>query len=265
MLLSACVFGYGAVHLGLILTAKPSENAIEQGPGTNPQAAQTAQKAGADKTWPAAFGQVKAQPKQAAVTVVSNSYQLKGLVAGRGRSWAIVSGKEGDTLVHKGDQLPGGEQVVRIDDKGVWITQAGKEQLIDFETDPDQSAPQPAAAQAFAGNPEAPLQMKADLALADFRGRDFWRVLAGAGGIKIVEISEGVMAQEILWVRNGQLYDSIGLQGGDVVVSLNGIPAGDTDALMSAMPKLLGQRQFELEIIRAGAVRTITVDVKDDS
>ena len=69
------------------------------------------------------------------------------------------------------------------------------------------------------------------------------------------------MVPEILWVREGQLYDLIGLQRGDVVLRVNGYSVSDPETLENARAILAEADEFAVEILRSGQRRTITVRI----
>ena len=70
-------------------------------------------------------------------------------------------------------------------------------------------------------------------------------------------------ALRILWVRNGQLYDKVGLRQGDVVLALNGMSTSDTDTIMAGLGTLLQQRDFTLDLLRNGRPVTLRLTVTE--
>jgi general secretion pathway protein C len=72
---------------------------------------------------------------------------------------------------------------------------------------------------------------------------------------------QGLPVPEILWVREGHLYDLIGLRQGDKVLRVNGYEVLAPDMLSRAQEMLDTASQLAIEILRAGQRRTITVRI----
>jgi len=253
------VLGLGGGALALILTASPEIPLSRV--AFDPTARAEAAESRAEWLWPALFGEIPPEPVAATETAApepSPDFSLKGLVAGGEGGWAIVSADSGDHLVSVGSVLPGGAKVIEIQPDGVRISLDDKEFLIGF----DEEAEAPMVAAELA---PAPAVQSASLSLSALRDDGFQRSLGLAGGSKIVDQGNGNLAQQIMWVRNGRLYDKVGLRKGDIILTLNGVPAGDIDALRQAAPELLRQRDFELELLRAGARMTLKVQIDEDS
>ena len=256
----AAMAGLGLGALGLVLTTQPDLPGRVDLSNSAPRPAQTADNPAI--SWPPLFG---AEPPPAKVEPAtqppepSPDYTLKGVVAYGKRGWAIVAFPDGDQLVNFGSVLPDGATVVAIEPDGVVIERDGKRYVIGF-------AKGDAVVAAGSDQPAPPsLLHRSTLSLSELRQGDFRRMLGLAGGSRIVDMGDGALAQQIVWVRNGRLYDRIGLRNGDTILTINGVPAGDMDALMAAVPKLLRQRQFELVLIRAGARLTVEVVIDEDS
>ena len=248
--------GLGLGALGLTLTTLPP--AARPGPVLNTPLQQPTDSAAQDRSWPALFGVAPpvAAPVQVAAAPASPDFALKGLVASGTGGWAIVAGPDGDQLVNPGSTLPGGAVVIAIKPGGVEIEQAGQRYSIGFQQDTPPLADRPLEA--------APQITTSSLSLKDVRKTGFQRMLGLAGGSKVVDQGNGVLAQEITWVRKGRLYDRVGLQTGDIILAINGVPAGDTDALLATAPELIRERSFDLDVIRAGARITVKVTLNDD-
>ncbi len=210
--------------------------------------------------WPAVFGvYVPDAPVVNAAPKVSVKYNLVGLLAGTDKPWAIVGSPQGDSLVGIGDVLPGGEPVLEIDANGVWIEREDQREVIGFA----QSAADTMARLMNTG-PLDPL--KASVPLAAFKGRDMRRVLGRAGSIRMVVPRGGTGAKfpEILWVREGQLYDLIGLRRGDLILRVNGHSVADPKTLENAENILKDSDVFAVEILRGGRPQTINVTISDN-
>jgi type II secretory pathway component PulC len=59
-------------------------------------------------------------------------------------------------------------------------------------------------------------------------------------------------------VREGQVYDLIGLQRGDMVLRVNGYSVSDPENLANAAQILRSTDEFAVDILRKGQRRTIT-------
>ena len=93
----------------------------------------------AARIWPALFGerqppappapaQLQAEPqppKPPKPPLTSLGYTLKGVVKAGNATWAIVSHPTGERLLRRGEKLDDGVQVVRIDERGLWLSRDG--------------------------------------------------------------------------------------------------------------------------------------------
>ncbi|WP_415404905.1 hypothetical protein [Tateyamaria sp. SN3-11] len=212
--------------------------------------------------WPALFGEPQADlPPEAPIAAATN-YTLSGLVIGDQQSWAMVSDGQTTSLVRSGQTLSGGETVLQIETEGVRIDRNGNVLMIGFSDD--------IQGQATARiSPDVIDSQRADLTtefdLSTFNRSDFLRVLGRAGGVERVTRDEGPPVIDILWVRPGQLYDRIGLQKNDTVVSINGVSAGDVSALTALSNTILDGSEIVFEIVRAGAPRTLRVALSNEN
>ena len=252
-------FGLGFGALALIVTAEqyPSLAAADIVGTDGPELVDLT---GDRQPWPALFG--TAPPPETTDedprAVPTATYILKGLVAGGTSGWAILSGGDGDRMVAVNDTLDDGSLVVAITPDGVEIETDEGRRIVGFSADQTDIVAGPVP-------PAVPLVAQSStLSLKELREGDFRRMLALAGGVKVIDLGDGALAQQIIWVRNGRLYDRIGLREGDTILTINGIPAGDTDSIMAAVPDLLTKREFELVVSRAGARMTLEVLIDED-
>jgi hypothetical protein len=70
-----------------------------------------------------------------------DAYRLQGLVVEDGRGWALLESDEGVALFRVGDVLPGGEQLVAIEDDGIEVEVDGAYFFIGFEDADDYQDP----------------------------------------------------------------------------------------------------------------------------
>jgi general secretion pathway protein C len=71
----------------------------------------------------------------------------------------------------------------------------------------------------------------------------------------------GELVPEILWVREGQVYDLVGLRRGDMILEVNGHAVLDAGMLARAQDMLAEAEELTIQILRAGQRRTITVRI----
>lgn len=264
-MLAAGAAAYAAAHLGFAVTLPDPEARAASLPAPDPGTEAEAG-GGAPRAWPAVFGTPPPPdaPEAEAEPEISTDYVLKGLIAGGDGGWAILG--EGDTeqLVRPGDTLDDGATVVTgIDREGVTL-EAGDRSLRVVFGEADLSVA-PAAAETEPAPEGGPVQVQeVALDVADLDSRDFRRMLARGGAVASVALEDGSKVLDVSWVRNGQLYDRLGLQAGDRVLSINGVAAGDNDALMEAARALLQTDRYSLEIIRNGQRQDIEVTLKKD-
>lgn len=249
--------GYGGSKLALVL-AGPGAQMPEPVQITAALAAveSNAPRALPD-VWPAVFGPyVPDPPKAANAARATERYRLIGLVAGGAGGWAIIGASDGDRLIRAGDRLIGGESVLEIAPDGVWIAREGARVLIAFERSATEMLAQ------IVSNDSVETEA-AELPVSVFAGRDLRRVLGRAGSIRLIAPNggQGETFPEILWVREGQIYDMIGLKRGDMVLRVNGYSVSDPETLKNAQDILAETDEFAVEILRAGQRRTITVRI----
>lgn len=254
---AAVMAGFGGGHLALVLVGRGG--AVPE--PVQIRAALAAVEASAEaplpEEWPAVFGVYEPDPPSApAPQKKPERYRLIGLVAGGENGWAILGASDGDRLIRAGDRLIGGEEVLGIAAQGVWIERDGAKVLVAFEETADEIL----ARIVSNGSIEAD---EAELPVGIFAGRDLRRVLGRAGSVRLVapDGARGELFPEILWVREGQVYDMIGLRRGDMVLRVNGYSVSDPETLANAQQILAASDDFAVEILREGQRRTITVRI----
>lgn len=205
--------------------------------------------------WPAIFdAYVPDPPQPAAAPRPKQTWRLVGLVAGVEDGWAILSGTGGERIVRRGDRLDDAAEVVSIEEAGVRLLRDGEALLVGFD-----KTPRSLLADLISNASDAPLE--AELPVSLLAGRDMRLVLGRAGSVRMVAPNggQGDPVPEILWVREGHVYDLIGLRQGDKVLRVNGYDVFDSELLATAKD-IIGQAQeLAVEILRAGQRRTIRV------
>lgn len=212
------------------------------------------------------------------------SYVLKGLIAGTKESWAILGDATSDQLVRVGDMTSGGEKVIAITAQGVELGKDGLTVLVTF-VPVDATAPpnKVAAATVDTGEPSnvsdgdgqdistdqggpalyiRPLPV-VKLRLSEFKGERLARVITRAVGVAETQLEDGTSVLEILWVRNGLLYDRISLKQGDKIKTINGRPVVQAQSSVEILQALIMARSFEIELVRNDVLRSLKVEVQD--
>ncbi|WP_297774235.1 type II secretion system protein N [uncultured Roseovarius sp.] len=256
-LIAAVCFGYGAGQVGLMVLARGVDQPAPVQIGAALAAVENATSEPVPDEWPAVFDPyVPDPPKAQAPPKKREKYRLVGLVAGVENGWAILTASDGDSLIRAGDRLIGGETVREIAPDGVWIDRDGEPVLIAFEETADEML----ARLVNGGSVQAD---EAELPSSVFAGRDMRRVLGRAGSVRMVAANggRGEVFPEILWVREGQIYDLVGLRRGDLVLRVNGYSVSDPETLENAGAILAESDEFAVEILRGGQRRTISVRI----
>ncbi|WP_417726350.1 hypothetical protein [Roseovarius sp.] len=256
-LVTSVVCGFGAGQIGLTLLGQGAEHPKPVQITAALAAVENAAEPPMPEDWPTVFDPYVPDPPKAPVaTKKLEKYRLVGLVAGGENGWAILTASDGDRLIRAGDRLIGGETVLEIAPDGVWIERATERMLIAFEETPDEMM----ARMMSNGSVQAD---EAEIPDSTFAGRDMRRVLGRAGSVRMVPAngSTGEVVPEILWVREGQVYDLIGLRRGDLVLRVNGYSVSDPETLVNAGQILSETDEFAVEIMRGGQRRTISVRI----
>jgi len=256
LLIAAIGLGYGGGQLALTLVGQRVAPSAPVQIGAALAAVENAASDPIPENWPAVFDPYVPDPPKAQTPAKKiESYRLIGLVADGAAGGAILSASDGDQIVRKGDRLIGGETVLAIEGEGVRLERDGAPVLIAFEETREEMFNRLVE--------NGSVESETELPASTFAGRDMRRVLGRAGSIRMVAPNggRGDMVPEILWVREGQLYDLIGLQRGDVVLRVNGYSVSDPETLENARAILAEADEFAVEILRSGQRRTITVRI----
>ena len=226
-----------------------------------------------------------AQPKAAAPQPASElvvNYVLTGLIAGANDGWAILNDGTSDQLLQVGDTLSGGEIITKITAQGAELEKDGLTALVGFVPAGSSAAPPgtqgaPLMTASNGGPPTnvAPLPPQVTFApiirplpaitlnLKDFAGERMAQIFTRAGGIAETQLKDGTSALEILWVRNGLLYDRISLKQGDKITTINGQPIVQAQSSVDIFQALIQARSFEIELVRNNALRSLKIEVQD--
>ena len=198
------------------------------------------------------------QPAPEPEPEIRYDYVLAGIVAGDREGWALVSAGGLQQLIRVGDELDGGEIVERIDDKGVWITWRGLPQLIPvYRTDSSLfmtiTPTEPAAPPETLG--------EVDVTIERMDRRFLQRTFEAAGRLVMTDEDDGTSALDVVWIRQGELYERIGLRTGDKILRINGSMVENPD-LLAHLPDAITQGgTIDLEILRDGTRQIIKVNL----
>ncbi len=263
LVLTGAVAGFGFASGQLALTASlPAPPEFEPPVLAGQSALTTPDAPVLMAVWPAVFGvemipepepEPAPEPVVEAEPEVRFDYALTGLIAGgRDDSWAFVSSGGPAQLVRVGDTLEGGEVITEINAKGVWILWGDVPQVIpaqkaDFShlvrtiTIADPPAGQPAQTLA---------EVRVPVERMDRRFIE--RAMVDAGRLVATELADGSTGLDVVWIRQGDLYDQIGLKTGDMILRINGESADDQNLLANASGVFADGGSVDLEIIRDG-------------
>lgn len=265
---TAAVGAMGFACGALALSVSPEEAAPFVAPERAPAVAPVVVAAReVPETWPAVFGVIpevapEPEPEIAPEPVVetepeeNNTYLLTGVIAGPGiESFAMLSENDRGVVVRVGDELVGGEVVTAIDQKGVLIEFNGIQELIpvpqrDFGTmiQFDETAEAPAAA----------LVSEITIQIETLSKSTLEELVTSAGRFEIHQGNE-TPGIELLSIRDGRLFDQIGLRAGDTILGINGTELVGSDLFANTPETDLLRGEFNLDILRDGARQTVKV------
>jgi len=263
-LLAGGIVGFGLCALVLVSLGSDTDSPVNE--RSEPMMADQSDNTGMatdDGQWPPAFGTLEvadATPDDSAPIAPDPDWSLRGMVVDGTDGWAIIAGDDGDVMVSVGSEPAPGQRVVAITVAGVEIATGDTSTLVAFDDGPTLA---PSGNVPDNVDPDRPPRvLTAALPLEEIRDVGLQRMMGLAGGAQIVELSDGRRAQEIIWVRNGRLYDRIGLRPGDIILSINDIPAGNADALAQAVPSLVRERSFVLAVLRENEQLNLEISVE---
>lgn len=272
LILTGAVAGFGFASGQFALTATlPAPSAFEPPVLAGQSTPTVADIPVLQAVWPAVFGaQVIAAPEPTpepepvaqAEPEVRFDYTLTGLIAGgREDSWAFVSSGGPAQLVRVGDALEGGEVITEINARGVWILWGDISQVI-----PAQKADFSHLVRTITiadPPPGQPAQTVAEVRVPVERldRRFIQRAMIDAGRLVVTELADGSTGLDVVWIRQGDLYDQFGLKTGDMILRINGESAEDQTLLANASGVFADGGSVDLEIIRDGTRQVIKVSL----
>lgn len=219
-----------------------------------------------ERGWPAVFGALPPaptpEPEIAAAPEpepeIRYDYLLTGLVADRYAAWALVSLGGLQQVVRVGDTLEGGEIVRRIDHQGVWIEWQGQPQLIPVNK---QDLSFMARDLVPPGDVTPEVRDEVSVVLERLDPEGLTEVFEGAGTLVLSTGEDGTQSLDVVWIRQGELYDRIGLRTGDKILRINGETVENSDLLAYVPDAITNGGTIALEILRDGNRRLIKVNL----
>lgn len=226
--------------------------------------------------WPAIFGtevipEPEPQPEPEPVAVadpppdpdpepeIRYDYALTGIVADRYDGWALLSLGGLQQIVKVGDELEGGEVVTAIDHAGVHIEWRGLPQLIPVNR-ADTSAMARDLAAEKAETPPA-RQEEVSVVMERMDRRFLQETFEAAGNLVLTDLADGTTGLNVVWIRQGELYDRIGLRLDDKILRINGSMVESPDVLAYLPDAITEGGTIDLEILRDGTRQIIKVNL----
>jgi type II secretory pathway component PulC len=272
LLLTGAVAGFGFATGQLSLTATlPAPPPFEPPVLAGQSASAMIEEPVLQAVWPPIFGaeaipepdpEPEPAPEVAAEPEVRFDYVLTGLIAGtRDERWAFVSSGGPSKLVRVGDTLEGGEVVTEIDSRGVWILWGDIPQVIPAQkSDFSHLVRRVTIADPPPGQPAETLA-EVRVRVERLEQRFIERAMSQAGRLVATELADGSAGLDVVWIRQGDLYDQFGLKTGDMILRINGESVEDRDLLASASGVFADGGSVDLEIIRDGTRQVIKVSL----
>ncbi len=222
-------------------------------------------------TWPPVFGTVPPPPEPdpeplpepvaEAPPEENTTYYLTGLVAGRGgESWAMISENDRGLVVRVGDELIGGETVMAIDARGVWLDHKGQRQLIPVQRSDFGNLVWTETDDTVEALP-ADLLAEVTIPFETLDRRFIERALAEAGRLTAAELADGSVGMDIVWTQRGELFEQIGLRTGDTILKVNGKSVVTENLLADTPDADLAGGTISFEILRDGSRQVVKVNL----
>ncbi|MGY3670877.1 hypothetical protein ACW9UM_18700 (plasmid) [Marinovum sp. KMM 9989] len=216
---------------------------------------------------------------------VNTTYRLHGItVVGAGR-WAMLSVDGANMLARMGDKLANGELVTDITPTAVVLSRDGDLTILEFarptadgESEMQETRPElladfnpveapPAvprvttvtAVEAPAAAPEVE-----ELAQPPIEMQVLRRAIYAPNALSNVHFVRqrtlgGEIGWQLKWIKDSPLVDAAGLQRGDVLVSINGLPVGNSGGLQNLLLGLGKLETIEIRYERRNRPMRVTI------
>lgn len=209
---------------------------------------------------------VEAPPEPVRITQLN--VELQGLIAANdaSRSWAIIGRANNQQLYRVGDEITGvrGVKIAQIHDLRVVLDNNGTleelwlygEDGLNVASAPQASSPRP--------SPEPPPE---DAPQTASISRDQIEQARNIGDVVrfMVATEEGRMiGYKVRPGRKRELFDQVGLQADDVVVSVNGIEVNEPQKVREVYQTLQTASEANLQVMRDGATHFIQITMSSE-
>lgn len=230
----------------------------------------------------------KEQPKpvepeqiQPIISPLSDTYRLVGTIVGRTQKYAFLAPRAGGNIIVKkqGEEIMPGAIISSIKDDMIEITRGNiKELIFLFEKDkekfaqqqqrtPEVSLPQNPGIPSFANLPmqqesrpdlrqvgENTFEIRREYVQSSLS--DIGALLTNARAIPYIKDGE-IKGFRLVNISPGSFYKTIGIQDGDVIKNINGVPISNPQTIMKIFTDIQNETQFEIKIERMGKEMTL--------
>ncbi|MBZ4423130.1 type II secretion system protein GspC [Myxococcus sp. RHSTA-1-4] len=215
-------------------------------------------------------------PAEVATGLVRSALRVKllGTLVANDAQWSFASVQDLETQRARslmvGDELMG-TRVLSIERERIIVSANGREEFIDGEASPSVNATQaPALTRtlpAGSAGPESGIRAVGEHAY-EIPSTELHHAIENAG--ELLTQARAIPAFEngkpvgfkLASIRQNSLYSRIGLQNGDVLKRINGLPLDTPERALEAFATLREARHIELDITRAGGAVRKVYDVR---
>lgn len=230
------------------------------------------------------FGDTRAAPQAPKIKVPIDApetrlnLKLHGVIASADESKAgalIAEGSGAEKHYKLNDALPGGAVLKEVHTDRVLLQRNGRFETLRLPKEllGDESSKGPAAAASQpVSKPRGPsrdvasgaARMPGTRSLQAYRERlmkdpaELWKMVRLE---PVMEEGGAIMGYKVSPQRDRALFQQLGLQKGDIVTAVNGIPMSDTSQMGQALSQLSTSSRFEITVERNGQKQTLNVDM----
>lgn len=198
------------------------------------------------------FGSPQSNAPVAAAEVPAIPVELQGVFSGSGRSpgYAILNVQGTPQIVRENGEIASGIKLLRVDPDRVTILRGDQEETLEFPTTAGSPPADASAAEAPAATQPTTITVPRALINSAMRDPAQW-IRAGVlapnpgGGLKVVSVA------------GGGLYQRLGLQGGDVIQSINGQPVTSPDQALTQARNGASAGSLRIDVLRNGSVQQL--------
>lgn len=236
------------------------------------------------KDMPPVTQKPKDAPEQVIVSSLSDTYRLVGTIVGRTQKYAfLVSRVGGNVIVKKeGEEIIPGAVISSIKEDVIEISRGGTKELVFlFEKDKEKFLQQQDNSEAIPPSVQSSYHQythyspfphdggtRPDLRQVGentFEVRreyvqaslsDMGALLTSARAIPYIKDGE-IKGFRLVNITPGSFYKTIGIQDGDVIKSINGIPISNPQTIMKIFTDIQNETKFEINVERMGRELTL--------